>query len=115
VISEIWKRALDRDAKGFLDGPGVNRFTDAATARGAQSAMKQFVVRASWDADARVWWAQNDELPLTTEAPTFDELVQRVFDIAPEMAEMNGHATQGEHVEIQVTAARSQEVAIEPH
>ena len=39
-----------------------------------------------------MWWCSNDELPLTTEAPTFDQLVARVIEIAPEIAAENGLA-----------------------
>jgi len=70
--------------------------------------MKRFTVRASWDPDAQVWWGTNDELPLTTEAPSFDGLVARVMEIAPEMAVQNGHAETGEEVEIHVTGERIQ-------
>jgi hypothetical protein len=44
---------------------------------------KAFEIRAGWDGEAGVWWCSNDELPLTTEAPTFDQLVARVLEIAP--------------------------------
>ena len=51
-----------------------------------------FEIRAEWDAEAGVWWCSNDELPLTTEAPTFEQLVSRVLEIAPEIAAENGLA-----------------------
>jgi len=57
---------------------------------------KAFEVRAQWDAEAGVWWCSNDELPLTTEAPTFEQLVARVLEIAPEIAAENGLAAPGE-------------------
>jgi hypothetical protein len=44
---------------------------------------KVFEIRAQWDGEAGVWWCTNDELPLATEAPTFEELVARVLEIAP--------------------------------
>jgi Domain of unknown function (DUF1902) len=50
---------------------------------------KIFEIRAEWDGDAGVWWCSNDELPLTTEAPTFEQLVSRVLKIAPEIAAEN--------------------------
>lgn len=37
------------------------------------------------------WIAESDALPLATEAPTLDALVARVWEIAPEIAELNGH------------------------
>jgi|SRR5438128_10746274 len=53
---------------------------------------KAFEITAQWDDEAGVWWCSNDELPLTTEAPTFEELVARVLEIAPEIAAENGLA-----------------------
>jgi hypothetical protein len=73
---------------------------------------KSFQVRAEWDAAAGVWWCSNDELPLTTEAPTFDELVSRVMEAAPEIAGLNGLAATGEEIEIHVTADRAQAVPV---
>jgi hypothetical protein len=51
---------------------------------------KAFEITAQWDDEAGVWWCSNDELPLTTEATTFEELVARVLEIAPEIAAENG-------------------------
>jgi hypothetical protein len=73
---------------------------------------KVYQVRAEWDADAGVWWCSNDELPLTTEAPTFDELVSRVMAAASEIAGLNGLAANGEEIEIHVTADRAQAVPV---
>jgi len=41
--------------------------------------------------DADMWIAESDALPLATEAPTLDALIERVWEIAPEIAELNGH------------------------
>jgi Domain of unknown function (DUF1902) len=45
---------------------------------------KAFEITAQWNDEAGVWWCSNDELPLTTEATTFEELVARVLEIAAE-------------------------------
>jgi Domain of unknown function (DUF1902) len=37
------------------------------------------------------WIAEADALPIATEADTLDALVARVWEIAPEVAELNGH------------------------
>ncbi|MGA7264842.1 MAG: DUF1902 domain-containing protein [Stellaceae bacterium] len=57
---------------------------------------KSFEIRAEWDGEAGVWWCSNDELPLTTEAPTFEQLVSRVLDIAPSIAAENRLAAPGD-------------------
>jgi hypothetical protein len=73
---------------------------------------KSFDVKAEWDADAGVWWCSNDELPLTTEAPTFEQLVARVLEIAPEIAVENGLASPGDEIELHVVAERVQSVPV---
>jgi hypothetical protein len=68
--------------------------------------MRSFEIRAEWGGEAAVWWCSNDELPLTTEAPTFEELVTRVLEIAPEIAAENGLAVPGDEIEVHVIAER---------
>lgn len=43
------------------------------------------------DADEDRWIAVSDDLPIATEANTLDELIERVWLIAPEIAQLNGH------------------------
>jgi len=71
-----------------------------------------FEIRAEWDGEAGVWWCSNDELPLTTEAPTFEELVARVLEIAPEIAAENGLAAPGGEIELHVIAKRVEAVPV---
>lgn len=54
---------------------------------------RQFVVRAHHDAESGGWWADSDDLPgLVTEAPTYDELVERVMAVVPELCRANNIA-----------------------
>ncbi len=69
-------------------------------------------IGAEWDGGAGVWWCSNDELPLTTEAPTFEQLVSRVLDIAPSIAAENGLAAPGDEIEVHVIAERVQSVPV---
>jgi hypothetical protein len=73
---------------------------------------RAFAVTAQWDGEAGVWWCANDELPLTTEAPTFEQLVARVLEIAPEIAAENGLAAPGDEIELHVVAERVQTVPV---
>jgi hypothetical protein len=73
---------------------------------------KAFEITAQWDDEAGVWWCSNDELPLTTEAPTFEELVARVLEIAPEIAAVNGLAAPGDEIELHVVGERVQSVPV---
>ncbi len=46
--------------------------------------MEAFKVRAHWDADARVWWAESDDVPgLVAEAETSDGLLVELRHIIP--------------------------------
>ena len=40
--------------------------------------------------DDGVWIGVNDDLPIATEAPSYGELLERVWEIAPEIAVLNG-------------------------
>ena len=73
---------------------------------------KTFEIRAERDAEAGVWWCSNDELPLTTEAPTFQQLVSRVLEIAPEIAAENGLALPHDEIEVHVIAECVQSVPV---
>jgi hypothetical protein len=73
---------------------------------------RTFEIKAEWDEEANVWWCSNDELPLTTEAPTFEQLVARVLEIAPEIAAENGLAAPGEEIELHVVAERVKSVPV---
>ena len=52
--------------------------------------MATFNVKAHWDADARVWWAESDDVPgLVAEASTHDALVADLRQIIPEIMSLN--------------------------
>ena len=69
---------------------------------------RSFEIRAEWDGEAGVWWFSNDELPLSTEAPTFEQLIARVLEIAA----ANGLAAPGDEIEVHVIAERVQSVPV---
>jgi uncharacterized protein DUF1902 len=73
---------------------------------------KSFEIRAEWDGEAGMWWCSNDELPLSTEAPTFEQLVSCVLEIAPEIAAENGLAAPGDEIKVHVIAERVQSVPV---
>jgi hypothetical protein len=72
---------------------------------------RSFEIRTDWDGEAGVWWCWNDELPLSTEAPTFEQLVSRVLEIAPEIVAENGLAAPGDQIEVHVIAERVRRTA----
>jgi hypothetical protein len=49
-----------------------------------------YMAEVVFDAESGIWVATCEELSVTTEAPSYEELTARVWEIAPEIAEMNG-------------------------
>jgi Domain of unknown function (DUF1902) len=76
-----------------LDGPNgshcMNVFTTIVP-DAPEGAGPTFVVSIIQDAETRCWIGTSDDIPLATEAPTLDQLIERVWLIAPEVAELNG-------------------------
>jgi hypothetical protein len=52
--------------------------------------MTEYTVLLTWDDEARVWVAVNDEIPLALESGSLDVLIERVRYTAPEVLESNG-------------------------
>ena len=52
--------------------------------------MEEYTIVMNWDAEARVWYAINDDIPMALESDSYDVLVKRVKLAAPEILEMNG-------------------------
>jgi hypothetical protein len=90
----------------------ISRRRQIENGGGMAGLRKSYEIRAEWDAEAGVWWCSNNELPLTTEAPTFEQLVARVLEIAPEIAAENGLAAPGEEIELHVIAERVEAVPV---
>ena len=51
--------------------------------------MSEYTIQLSWDDEAEVWLAINDEIPLALESDSLDKLIERVKIVAPEIIEMN--------------------------
>jgi predicted RNase H-like HicB family nuclease len=50
-----------------------------------------YLVRADWDAEAKVWVAWSDDIPgLATGADTLEDLVEKLKMVVPELLEENG-------------------------
>jgi hypothetical protein len=52
--------------------------------------MNEYVIKLTWDDEARVWIAINDEIPIILESGSLDALIERVKIATPEMLELNG-------------------------
>ncbi len=61
-------------------------------------------VHAAYDPETRMWWAESNDLPgLVSEAPTLDELIDRVMAVAGELLTANGRNAAGVSLEFSVT------------
>jgi Domain of unknown function (DUF1902) len=66
-----------------------------------------YTVRARWDEASKSWWTDGEDIPgLCCQAASFDELVEIVLGLAPELLCNNGIGLPGEAVDITVTTAR---------
>jgi predicted RNase H-like HicB family nuclease len=52
--------------------------------------MTEYTVLLTWDDEARVWVAENDDIPIVLESGSLDLLMERVRVAAPEILELNG-------------------------
>ena len=56
--------------------------------------MAEYTIQMNWDKEASVWYAVCDEIPIALESGSFDALVERVKNAAPELLELNGLSTE---------------------
>jgi len=48
-----------------------------------------YIIDVNWDADAGVWYAICDDIPVALESNSFDALIERVKVAAHEILELN--------------------------
>lgn len=73
--------------------------------------MKTYEVRAHWDAEAGVWWAESDDVPgLVAEAETLEQLVAELRLLVPELLEANEGRRPG-RIPLRVVADRTEELS----
>lgn len=62
-------------------------------------------VFVDYDEEADVWFVTESDVPgLVTEAPTYPELCQKIFGLAPELFELNGHGETDAEVPVEIIA-----------
>ncbi len=52
--------------------------------------MNEYVILLTWDDEASVWTAVNDDIPIALESESLDTLIERVRKATPELLELNG-------------------------
>ena len=51
----------------------------------------EYTIRMTWDEEAQVWIATSEEIPgLVLESGSYDALIERVRQAAPEIIALNG-------------------------
>ena len=65
-----------------------------------------FTVSATWDAEASAWSGYCDEIPAAADAPTLDELLEKVSLMALDLARDNHPEVDPEAIFIQIVALR---------
>ena len=55
--------------------------------------MVEYIIELTWDDEASVWIAENDDIPIAFEADSLDKLIERVRIATPELLELNGKNT----------------------
>ena len=51
--------------------------------------MVKYTILITWDEEASVWVAENDNIPIALESDSLDTLIKRVKIAAPELLELN--------------------------
>jgi len=68
-----------------------------------------FTVTASWDEEASVWTGHSDALPAAADAPTLDELLAKISEMALDVLPDNFPGVDSGSVYLQLTALREVE------
>ena len=77
-----------------------------ATSEVAMTKPVIFTVSAIWDAKANVWSGHCDEIPAAADAPTLDELLHKISQMALDVAPDNHPDIAPESMFIQIMALR---------
>ncbi len=73
--------------------------------------MQELLIKLTWDAEARVWIAESDDVPgLVLESGSFDALIERVRVTVPELLELNGAAHAP--LQLRMVSERCERIAI---
>ena len=65
-----------------------------------------FTVSTIWDAEAGVWSGNCDEILAAADAPTLDELLEKISRMALDIVPLNHPGLTAQNIFIQITALR---------
>jgi len=78
----------------------------AASNGAAMSKPVIFTISAAWDQEASVWSGHCDHIPAAADAPTLDELLERISTMALDLLPDNHPDVAPESLFLQITALR---------
>jgi len=52
--------------------------------------MEEYAITITFDEEAAVWYAFNDDIPIALESDSLDVLIERIKLAVPEILELNG-------------------------
>jgi hypothetical protein len=70
-----------------------------------------FTISAAWDREASVWSGHCDDIPAAADAPTLDELLDKISAMALDLLLDNHPDVAPESLFLQITALREAEAA----
>ena len=70
-----------------------------------------FTISAGWDEEASVWSGHCDDIPAAADAPTLDELLEKIAAIALDLLPDNHPDVDPQSLFLQITALREAEPA----
>jgi len=70
------------------------------------------LIRAHWDAEAAVWWAESEDIPgVVAEAATLEALIADLRSLIPELIKLNA-VPHPDRIEISITAHRTEAIEL---
>ena len=83
-----------------------------ATENGAEMSRPViFTISAAWDQEASVWTGHCDDIPAAADAPTLDELLEKISAMALDLLPDNHPDVAPKQLFLQITALREAEPA----
>jgi hypothetical protein len=73
---------------------------------------KIFTISAAWDDEAAVWSGHCDDIPAAADAPTLDELLDKISAIALDLLPDNHPGVDPADLFLQITALREAEPSV---
>jgi hypothetical protein len=109
---------------GVIDAQDAHRICDmmrvlaqslrrVATSNGAEMSRPViFTISAAWDQEASVWSGHCDDIPAAADAPTLDELLEKISAMALDLLPDNHPDVAPDSLFLQITALREAEPAV---